>query len=161
MKTTISIWFLDIVIILIAGCTDPYVGLNYQRYVMGKINNDLIYCYRFGWGVDGMVYYISKKKDPCLGFSVEQDVCLGKGESIIYFQVTHDTLNLYTNTKATKPKIFPGIIKMMYYDNESYHLFEDSWNKHRLSKVVFDTATFVSPCNLIYDLSTKVMRRVD
>jgi len=161
MKKTTFRWLFSIVIMLMAGCTDPHLGMNYQRYPIGKINNDSIYCYRFGWGTDGMAYYITKKKDPCLGLSGEQDICLGKGESIIYFQVMGDTLNLYTNTKAAMPKNFPGIIAMTYFDNESYHQFEVSWNKRTLSKVAFDTEAFEVPCHLVYDSSTRAIRRVD
>jgi hypothetical protein len=145
MKGTTFRWFFGFVIMLMAGCTDPHLGMNYQRCAIGKINNDSIYCYRFGWGTDGMAYYITKKKDPCLGLNVEQDICLGKGESIIYFKVIGDTLNLYTNTQTAIPKNFPGIIAMKYFDNESYHQLEEPCKRHAIRKVSFDTVAFEAP----------------
>jgi hypothetical protein len=142
------------------GCADRHLGMKYQQVPIGKVGDDSIYCYRFGWGIDAMAYYISKKKDPCFGMNPEHDICLGKGESIIYFQMGRDTIHLYTNTKAPILQDFSGTIVISHFDNDSYRLMGELYKMHQFEKVVFDTVVFDPPCNLIYDSSSKAIRNV-
>ncbi|HXB07149.1 MAG TPA: hypothetical protein VNW04_08540 [Puia sp.] len=159
-KTKIG-WILGTAMILMFGCADAHLGMRYQRFSMGRINKDSIYCYRFVWGSDGIAYCITAKNNPCLGLNVQQDICLGKGERNIYFKLEKDSLTLYTNVRSEVPVDFPGVVLLGSFDSKSYSQMDDSVDTGNLRRVTFDTAFAESSCYLFYDSFTRVIRRAD
>lgn len=163
--------------LLLSAC-DIDMTPRYQRFSMGRIGKDTLYCYHLTWGLDADAYYISRKKDVCAGFDTSNDICFGKGQFGFYFKMNGDTVQLLSgpglvtfplslrrwinvppvdtgsagNRETTRDGRF---VEKRFYRDTYMDSCEDAARKHLLQEVAFDTVFYLMACLFRYDTLTR------
>jgi len=93
-------------LMIFAGCGDLNLGMRSQKISMVTTGDTAIYCHHVAWALSSEAYFISSNKEVCLGFDSTKDICFN-GRPAIYYELSADTLHIYSNYTPILPVKFP------------------------------------------------------
>ena len=156
---SMPILFLLIFFSCLISCGDVGLGATYEKYNLGVIGNDSLFCYQFGWGIDNAATIISTKRDVCLGFDTATDICT-RGYTSVQYTHRGDTLSLFISAPFHFPSALKGKIIIREVGQTDWIMgLKDSVQKGLLHEVTWNKIHYDVPCWLVQDSLTKGMFR--
>jgi hypothetical protein len=143
-----NIYKLLIAFLLLSGCGELDMGMQYQKSTLMKKGDISVNCYSLVWGFDSEAYFISFNNDVCLGFDSTKDYCYGRGNQVIYYKLQQDTLKIYSyGSKPTIPQRTALNISVMNISRDSLNVYETKFKNKEIEMVKFDSL-YNLPCSL-------------
>jgi len=94
----------------------------------------------------------------CTGFDSTKDISFRPGIHLIFYAIKNDTVNLYSNYIPALPDRFPNSIRTTQLNVSEANEYEDSFKNGKISKIVFDTVIYKTPCDALLSSPVDTMK---
>jgi hypothetical protein len=130
------------------SCKDLHLGMRYQKSIVQGTLNDSLYCYHFAWGRDTESFISSITSDVCQGFDSSRDICFGRGRAEIYYKITADTLQIFSNINPVYPKEFKYHVLVQKVGHDDFPRLEQEVKDGKIDEISFDRNVSEVPCKV-------------
>lgn len=132
--------------------------MRYQKSIVQGALKDSLYCYRLAWGRDAESFVISATGNVCQGFDSSRDICFGRGRAEIYYKVTADTIQIFSNIIPIYPKEFKYHLLIQKVGHDDFPRLEQEVKDGKIDEVLFDRNVTEVPCRALPSNSPYLMK---
>src|SRR4051812_29970229 len=124
---------------LIMRCGSNNLSMKIGRFIVLSSSKGDLFFYRIVNGLSTDAYFLSKKKDVCMGLNKNEDFYFMVLDPAIYYRTNIDTLFIYTSMPAEPPKGFGFTITQKSLKALEVHQYEEMYKKKEIQKVIIDS----------------------
>ena len=132
---------------MIVSCSSNDLSLKIGKLTVDKYSKREVNFYRIVNGFSTDAYFLSMKKNICLGLNKKEDYYFMVLDPLIYYKIKMDTLFIYASAPAIPPPKFGLVVIQKSIAALEEEQYEKMYKNNEIQKVVIDS---------IYDPGCKV-----